>query len=52
MDVLGKMIEAARQKRNLTQDELGRLYGVKKAKIPKLESIANSATIDTIIRVY
>lgn len=52
MDVLGKMIKAARQERNLTQEELGRLVGVQKAQISKLESSANSATIDTIIRVF
>jgi len=52
MDVLGKMIKAARQDRNLTQEELGRLIGVGKAQISKLESSANSATIDTIIRVF
>ena len=28
MDVLGKMIKAARQERNLTQEELGKLIGV------------------------
>jgi HTH-type transcriptional regulator / antitoxin HipB len=52
MDVLGKMIKAARQERNLTQEELGRLVGVQKAQISKLESSANSATIDTLIRVF
>ncbi|MBK9151880.1 MAG: helix-turn-helix transcriptional regulator [Saprospiraceae bacterium] len=52
MDVLGKMIKAARQERNLTQEELGRLLGVQKAQISKLESSANSATIDTIIKVF
>jgi len=52
MDVLGKMIKTARQERNLTQEELGRLIGVQKAQISKLESSANSATIDTIIKVF
>ena len=52
MDVLGKMIKAARQKRNLTQDQLGELVGVKKSQISKLESSANSATIDTVLRVF
>jgi len=52
MDVLGKMIKAARQERNMTQEELGRLVGVQKAQISKLESSANSATIDTIIKVF
>ncbi len=52
MDVLGKMIKAARQERNLTQEELGRIVGVQKAQISKLESSANSATIDTILKVF
>jgi HTH-type transcriptional regulator/antitoxin HipB len=52
MDVLGKMIKTARQERNLTQDELGKLIGVQKAQISKLESSANSATIDTILKVF
>jgi len=52
MDVLGKMIKTARQERNFTQEELGRLVGVQKAQISKLESSANSATIDTILKVF
>jgi HTH-type transcriptional regulator/antitoxin HipB len=52
MDVLGKMIKAARQERNLTQEELGKLIGVQKAQISKLESSVNSATIDTILKVF
>ena len=52
MDVLGRMIKAARQERNLTQEQLGKLVGVQKAQISKLESSANSATIDTILKVF
>lgn len=52
MDILGRMIKAARKERNLTQEQLGELVGVKKAQISKLESSANSATIDTIIKVF
>ena len=52
MEVLGRMIKAARKERHLTQEELGKLIGVKKAQISKLESSANSATIDTIIKVF
>jgi len=52
MDVLGRMIKAARQERHLTQEELGKLVGVQKAQISKLESSANSATIDTILKVF
>ena len=46
------MILRTRQERKLTQEELGRLVGVKKAQISKLENNANSATIDTIVRVF
>jgi HTH-type transcriptional regulator/antitoxin HipB len=52
MDILGKMIKAARLERKLTQEQLGSLIGVQKAQISKLESSANSATIDTIIKVF
>ena len=52
MDVLGKMIKSARQQRHLTQEELGKLVGVQKAQISKLESSANSATIDTVLKVF
>lgn len=52
MEVLGNMIKMARKERNLTQEDLGKLVGVQKAQISKLESSANSATIDTIIKVF
>ncbi|WP_028665737.1 helix-turn-helix domain-containing protein [Runella zeae] len=52
MDVLGKMIKAARKERNLTQQQLGELVGVQKSQISKLESSANSATMGTILKVF
>jgi transcriptional regulator with XRE-family HTH domain len=52
MDVLGHMIRKARLERNLSQEELGKLVGVQKAQISKLENGANSATIDTILEVF
>ncbi len=52
MDILGKMIKTARKERNLTQEQLGKLVGVQKSQISKLESSTNSATIDTIMRVF
>lgn len=52
MEILGRMIKTARQERNLTQEQLGKLVGVQKAQISKLESSANSATIDTILKVF
>jgi HTH-type transcriptional regulator/antitoxin HipB len=52
MDILGRMIRTARQERNLTQEQLGQLVGVQKSQISKLESSTNSATIDTILKVF
>lgn len=52
MDLLGRMIKAVRQERHLTQEQLGKLVGVQKAQISKLENSTNSATIDTLIRVF
>ena len=52
MDVLSHMIKKARQERNLTQEQLWKLVGVQKAQISKLESSANSATIDTVLKVF
>ena len=52
MEVLGKMIKSTRQKRHLSQEELGKLVGVQKSQISKLENSANSATIDTILRIF
>jgi DNA-binding XRE family transcriptional regulator len=52
MDVLGRMIKKVRQERNLTQEQLGKLVGVQKAQISKLESSTNSATIDTVLKVF
>ncbi len=52
MDLIGKAIKRTRQERNLTQEELGKLIGVQKAQISRLESNASNATIDTLIRVF
>jgi HTH-type transcriptional regulator / antitoxin HipB len=52
MEIIGDLIRKTRLERQLTQEELGKLVGVQKAQISKLENNANSATIDTIVRVF
>ncbi len=52
MDILGCMIKTARMERNLTQTQLGKLVGVQKAQISKLENHTNSASIDTVVKVF
>lgn len=52
MELIGKAIKQTRQERRLTQEELGKLIGVQKAQISRLESNASNATIDTLVRVF
>jgi DNA-binding XRE family transcriptional regulator len=52
LDLLGEAIRQARLERNLTQEELGRLVGVQKAQISKLENSLTDARFETIIKVF
>ena len=52
MELLGKMVKTTRKERNLTQEQLGELIGVNKSQISKIENNANSARIDTILKVF
>src|ERR1700752_4323736 len=52
LDVIGLAIKDARLKRNLTQEQLGKLVGVQKAQISKLESGVKDARLDTILKVF
>jgi len=52
MDLVGKAIRRARLEQQLTQEELGKLVGLQKSRISKLENNAGNATIDTLIRIF
>ncbi|MCF6212548.1 MAG: helix-turn-helix domain-containing protein [Flavobacteriaceae bacterium] len=52
LDILGKTIKKARKERNLTQAQLGKLIGVKKAQISKIENNLNDARFETILKVF
>ncbi len=52
MDLLGHALKQARQERNLTQEQLGKLVGVQKAQISKLENSLTDARFDTILKVF
>ena len=52
LDLIGEAIKRARKARNLTQEELGELVGVKKAQISKLENSLTDARFETIIKVF
>lgn len=52
LDLLGQAIKQARQERNMTQEELGELAGVKKAQISKIENSITDARFTTIMKVF
>lgn len=52
MDLIGQAIKRTRQDRKLTQEELGKLIGVQKAQISRIENNASNVTIDTLMRVF
>jgi len=52
LDILGETIRKVRKERNLTQEQLGKLVGVKKAQISKIENNLNDARFETILKVF
>ena len=52
LDLLGEAIKQARKKRNLSQEELGKLVGVQRAQISELENSLTDARFETIIKVF
>lgn len=52
LDLMGKAIREARIRRQLTQEQLGALVGVKKSQISKIENSATNARFATILKVF
>lgn len=52
LELLGQTIKQVRKERNLTQEQLGELVGVKKAQISKIENSLTDARFDTILKVF
>jgi len=52
LELLGEMIKQIRKDKNLTQEELGKMVGVQKAQISKLERSTKNARLETIIKVF
>lgn len=48
---VGEAIKAARRERNITQDELASLMGVKKAQVSRIER-GDNPTLNTITRAF
>ena len=52
LELIGDMIQQARKQRNLTQEQLGELIGVKKAQISRLENNTGNITLETVLKVF
>lgn len=52
IDLLGQAIKQARKERHLTQEQLGKLVGVQKAQISKIENSVKNARLETILKVF
>ena len=52
LKAVGQRIKAAREAKNLTQEELGEKIGVKRSQICKLENGKCSPTLSTMSRIF
>ena len=52
MDLIGSAIKRTRKERNMTQEELGKLIGVQKAQISRLEKNTSNVTVETLLKVF
>ncbi len=52
IDLLGLAIKQARLEQNLTQEQLGKIVGVQKAQISKVENSVKNARFETILKVF
>ncbi|NOY94951.1 MAG: helix-turn-helix transcriptional regulator [Chlorobi bacterium] len=52
LDILGDMIKKARKRKHLTQEQLGKLVGVQKSQISKIENNTKDVRLSTIMKVF
>lgn len=52
VELLSEQIKKLRKEQNLTQEQLGKLIGVQRAQISKLENNTSNVTIGTILKVF
>ena len=52
LDLIGQQIKAIRKQRKMTQAELGKLIGVQKAQVSKLENNTSNFSIGTVVKVF
>ena len=52
VELLSEQIKQLRKERNLTQEQLGKLVGVQRAQISKLENNTGNVTILTLMKIF
>ena len=52
VELLSEQIKNLRKEQNLTQEELGKLIGVQRSQISKLENNTSNVTVGTIMKVF
>ena len=52
LDLIGDAIRKARKAKHLTQEQLGKLVGVQKSQIAKIENSTTDARFSTVLRVF
>lgn len=52
LDLLGEALKQTRINQKLTQAELGKLVGVQKSQISKLENSVKDARFETVLKVF
>lgn len=52
VELVAAAIKETRKKRKITQEALGKLIGVQKSQISRLENNAGNLTLDTLLRVF
>ena len=52
LEILGEMIKLVRLQRNLSQEGLGKLIGVQRSQISKLENNTTNITLGTILKIF
>ena len=52
VELLSEQIKTLRKEQNMTQEQLGKLIGVQRAQISKLENNTSNVTIGTIMKVF
>lgn len=52
LGMMGDLIRNVREKKNMTQAELGEKIGVRKAQISRLENSNGNMRLDTILKIF